>query len=129
LSTRKSASAKKAGRPPKEPPKGTLGWRIRDARKKRGLEPPEVAEWVGLKTGMISAGELHSNFSPAVLRLLAMLLRDNFGEKELTPYAEEGKILQIYRSMTPEARRRLKELKNSAASGNLSPFPTDSEDD
>jgi hypothetical protein len=89
LSTPKSQSARKVGRPPKEPPKGSLGWRIREARKLAELEPDEAGLLVGLTEKMISYGEHHSNFSTSALFLLAQELKSDFDEQSIREYLAE----------------------------------------
>jgi SOS-response transcriptional repressor LexA len=89
MSTENPATVKKGrGRPSKEPPPGTVGARIRERRMDLGIDPDEMARRVGLTNNkMISYGELHSNFSDAVLINLARELRDDFGLAWLREYA------------------------------------------
>lgn len=77
---------------------------------KAGLEPTELAAKVGLKKGMISRGELYSNFSSAVQMLLAMELRNHFHQDWLKPYAAAGWLVHYYNKQLPKERDTLLRL-------------------
>jgi phosphoglycolate phosphatase-like HAD superfamily hydrolase len=121
LSTKKSTSAKRAGRPTKKPPEGTVGWHIRKAREKAKIEPDEMATLVGLTNNkMISRGEHKSNFSLSVLILLSRELLTTFTDERLKPYLEVEdylrKVFQVIlkKSLTPflDLAELLKELES-----------------
>lgn len=76
-----------------------------------------MAKRIGLSVQMISAGELHSNFSDSALILLAIELKDDFGLERLKPYAADGVILEPYREMPPKMKKKAAELLKLLRSG------------